>query len=82
MVSDAELIKSKACIDQATFLRNYISLITLHNLSFMIKVVYYSFLSPQLLFKNLFIFIKTQRSDKLIGFLLNNYQTFYLKNKN
>ena len=81
-MSDAELIKSKACIDQATFLRNYISLITLHNLSFMIKVVYYSFLSPQLLFKNLFIFIKTQRSDKLIGFLLNNYQTFYLKNKN
>ena len=47
-MSDAELIKSKACIDQATFLRNYISLITLHNLSFMIKVVYYSFLSPQL----------------------------------
>lgn len=73
-MSDKELLQAKARINQATVVRNYLSAITLKNISFYLKIIFYSAINPFALFKSIFIALRSGRFDRFAGFLLKNYQ--------
>ncbi|KPK97367.1 MAG: hypothetical protein AMJ95_09445 [Omnitrophica WOR_2 bacterium SM23_72] len=74
-ISDKELVRAKGKIDRSITFRNYLSVLTLHNISFYIKVFFLSLFSPVVLGRNVFAAVSSGRFDRLAGYLLNYYQT-------
>lgn len=73
-MSDSELIRSKVRIDNVVFLRNYLSLVNLHNLYFIFRVILAACLNLKDNILQLKSFLQNRRSDQFIGYLLKNYQ--------